>query len=91
MICAISAAMAQEATDSTTVKRYQAKVGDFTRLDVENSFNIDYGCSSDSAGYAVYYTTPAWPTRSYSSTTTRANSASRSPSAPPASSTWGCR
>lgn len=59
MICAFSAAMAQEATDSTTVKRYQAKVGDFTRLDVENSFNIDYRCSSDSAGYAVYYTTPA--------------------------------
>lgn len=40
------------------LKRYEIKVGDFTQLDVENGFNVDYKCSHDSAGMAVFTTSP---------------------------------
>lgn len=43
---------------STKVKRYELKVNDFTSLDVEDGYNVDYRCSEDSAGMAVYETTP---------------------------------
>lgn len=59
MIYAAAALPAADNATGTNVKRYQAKVGDFTSLDVENSFNVDYKCSHDSAGLAVYYTTPS--------------------------------
>lgn len=57
LLTAVASASADD--NPAKVKRYQAKVGDFTSLDVENSFNVDYKCSHDSAGLAVYYTTPA--------------------------------
>lgn len=44
---------------AATLKRYEVKVGDFTQLDVEDGFNVDYKCSHDSAGLAVFHTTPA--------------------------------
>lgn len=40
-----------------TVKHYELKVNDFTHLDVEDGFNVDYRCSEDSAGMAVFETT----------------------------------
>lgn len=58
LVATAMAAFADTPADSTQVKRYEAKVGDFTTLDIENSFNVDYKCSGDSAGLAVYYTTP---------------------------------
>ena len=38
-------------------KKYELKVNDFTHLDVEDGYNVDYRCSEDSAGMAVFVTT----------------------------------
>lgn len=55
-----AAATVCHAADSDNVrKRYELKVGDFTKLDIEDSFNVEYRCSHDSAGLAVYTTTPS--------------------------------
>lgn len=43
---------------TATVKKYELKVNDFTYLDVEDGYNVDYRCSEDSAGMAVFETTP---------------------------------
>lgn len=42
---------------TATVKKYELKVNDFTYLDVEDGYNVDYRCSEDSAGMAVFETT----------------------------------
>ena len=47
-----------KAETAQTAKKYEVKVGDFTSLDIENSYNVDYKCSHDSAGLAVFVTTP---------------------------------
>ncbi len=39
------------------VHRYELKVGDFDRLVVDDGINVEYRCSEDSAGIAVYETT----------------------------------
>lgn len=39
------------------VHRYELKVGDFNRLVVDDGINVEYRCSEDSAGLAVYETT----------------------------------
>ncbi|MBD5224572.1 MAG: hypothetical protein HDS68_01220 [Bacteroidales bacterium] len=60
LIVFIFAASAPTATGADDVrKRYELKVGDFTKLDVEDSFNVEYRCSHDSAGLAVYTTVPS--------------------------------
>ncbi|MDE6360492.1 MAG: DUF2807 domain-containing protein [Muribaculaceae bacterium] len=41
------------------VHRYELKVGDFNRLVVDDGINVEYRCSEDSAGLAVYETTRA--------------------------------
>ena len=53
MILASSTAMGQG-----NVGRYEVKVGDFKTLRVVNDINVEYVCSADSAGLAVFYTTP---------------------------------
>lgn len=40
------------------VSRYELNVGDFTTLRIVNDINVEYVCSPDSAGKAVFYTTP---------------------------------
>lgn len=39
------------------IHRYELKVGDFNRLVVDDGINVEYRCSEDSAGMAVYETT----------------------------------
>lgn len=39
------------------INRYELKVGDFTNLRIVNDINVEYVCSADSAGLAVFYTT----------------------------------
>lgn len=36
-------------------ERYEVKVGDFSTLKVTSGINVDYVCSADSAGMAVFY------------------------------------
>lgn len=43
---------------SDAQKRYELNAGDFTELIVNGNVNVDYHTSADSAGYAVYTTTP---------------------------------
>lgn len=38
------------------IHRYELKVGDFSRLVVDEGINVEYYCSEDSAGLAVYET-----------------------------------
>lgn len=39
------------------VRRYELKVGDFTKLQIDNDLNVDYRCVPDSAGIAVFSAT----------------------------------
>ena len=58
LILLAAAVCGASAEKTQTTKRYEVKVGDFTSLDIENSYNVDYKCSHDSAGLAVFVTTP---------------------------------
>ena len=58
LILLAAAVCGASAEKTQTKKRYEVKVGDFTSLDIENSYNVDYKCSHDSAGLAVFVTTP---------------------------------
>lgn len=49
----VSPLLAQE------VHHYELKVGDFNRLVVDDGINVEYNCSEDSAGLAVYETSRA--------------------------------
>ena len=40
-------------------ERYELRVGDFSALKVSSGVNVDYKCSADSAGMAVFYADPA--------------------------------
>lgn len=55
----LTALLCAAADNGETLKKYELKVGDFTKLNIEDSFNIEYKCSHDSAGMAVYTTTPS--------------------------------
>ncbi len=57
-LASVCGASAETTGKPQTTKRYEVKVGDFTSLDIENSYNVDYKCSHDSAGLAVFVTTP---------------------------------
>ena len=45
--------------DSRSLQRYELKVGDFSQLSVVDGINVEYRCSEDSAGLAVFETTKA--------------------------------
>lgn len=55
----ILAAAGLSGVKAQEVNRYELHVGEFDRLTVEDGINVDYYCSDDSAGYAVYETTRA--------------------------------
>ena len=55
--CALMCASLQMSAETVTLKRYEVNVKDFTSLDVVDSYNVEYRCSEDSAGMAVYETT----------------------------------
>jgi len=59
LILLFSLAAAAGLTDAVAgeVNRYELNVGEFDRLSVEDGINVEYYCSADSAGYAVYETT----------------------------------
>ncbi len=54
LFVALHAAMSCVLAEET--HRYELKVGDFTRLVVDDGINVEYNCSEDSAGMAVYET-----------------------------------
>lgn len=51
LLLTLSLSVAAVATDLT---KYEIKVGDFSELKVTDGVNVDYRCSADSAGYAVF-------------------------------------
>lgn len=56
-IAVFIAAVAALSAENT--HRYELKVGDFNRLVVDDGINVEYRCSEDSAGLAVYEATKA--------------------------------
>ena len=51
LLLTLSLSVAAVAADLT---KYEIKVGDFSELKVTDGVNVDYRCSADSAGYAVF-------------------------------------
>ncbi|MEZ3590831.1 MAG: DUF2807 domain-containing protein [Muribaculaceae bacterium] len=54
-LLALAAALTSSAAEPT---RYELNIGDFTELKVLEGLNVDYYCNTDSAGKAVFTTTP---------------------------------
>ena len=53
-LACVLAAVAAFASYAAEIKHYELKVGDFSHLSVEDGINVEYYCSPDSAGMALF-------------------------------------
>lgn len=53
-LACVLAAIAAFASYAAEIKHYELKVGDFSHLSVEDGINVEYYCSPDSAGMALF-------------------------------------
>lgn len=58
IISALALILSASVSFSQQLNRYEVKIDDFTQLKVRENINIKYVSSTDSAGMAVFYSTP---------------------------------